>query len=323
MNFETIAANLPSDRKIEFGSVEENEEFMLRQGVNQEMRQLRKGRFQSALALRSTESAILYADRFSAACRMYLEAPPGIAGFVWLRSPDTPVLASGVNAANNKLMFIPSGTVVGLVTPDLTASESLSVPEERFNEMFAAFCPTCTPLDRFTLFEGDTRSLQALSGTLLSLIGEPGEDVYPEALSNLLAAIFGWIGDAPDNFPPEELRPHRVCRQIAKRAEEFILEHYYDNVHIEDICRATGVGVRTLQRCIREYFDVTVSEFLESVRLGSAHRELSVLNPLDTTVTRIALNNGFSHLGRFSMVYRQRYGIKPSEQLARRPGQKS
>ena len=181
MNFETIAANLPSDRKIEFGSVEENEEFMLRQGVNQEMRQLRKGRFQSALALRSTESAILYADRFSAACRMYLEAPPGIAGFVWLRSPDTPVLASGVNAANNKLMFIPSGTVVGLVTPDLTASESVTVPQERFNEMFAAFCPTCAPLDRLTLFEGDTRSLQALRGTILSLLGEPGEDVHPEA----------------------------------------------------------------------------------------------------------------------------------------------
>jgi hypothetical protein len=169
MNFETIVADLSSERIIEFGSAEENEEFLLHLGVNQEMRQLRRGSFQSALATRSTESADLYADRFSVACRMYLESPSGMVGLVWLRS----------------------------------------------------------------------------------------------------------------------------------------------------------AGVRTLQRCIRAYFDVTVTEFLESVRLATAHRELSVLNPSDTTVTCIALNNAFSHLGRFSTAYRQRYGIKPSEQLSRQPGQKS
>ena len=322
MNFETVIADLPSERIIEFGSAEENEEFMQRQGVNQEMRQLRKGSFQSALAFRSTESAELYADRFSAACRMYLEAPPGMAGLVWVRSTGAPALASGTNVANDKLIFIPSGTVVGLVTPDLTSSESITVPEERFNDMFAAFFPTCAPPERLTLFEGNARSLQALSGTLLGSLRDPAEDLHPEALSNLLAAIISWIGDAYGNLPSEEVRTHPVRRRIAERTEEFILDHYHDNVHIEDLCRVTGVGVRTLQRCIREYFDVTVTEFLESVRLASAHQKLSVLNSSDRTVTHIALDSGFSHLGRFSTAYRQRYGITPSEQLARRPGQK-
>ena len=323
MNFETIIADLPSKRIIEFGSVEENEEFMLRQGVNQEMRQLRKGSFQSALALRSTELADLYADRFSGACRMYLEAPPGIAGLVWMRSTGAPALASGADAANDKLMFIPAGTVVGLVTPDLTSSESITIPEERFNDLFATFFPTCTPPERLTLFEGNARSLQALSGTHLSLLRNPAEGLHPEALSNLLAAIFGWISDAPGSCPPEELHAQSVRRRVAERTEEFILEHHHDNVHIEDICRVTGVGVRTLQRCIREYFGVTVTEFLESARLTSAHRELSFLSSSDKTVTHIALDCGFSHLGRFSNAYRQRYGIAPSEQLARRPDQKS
>jgi len=323
MNFETIIADLPSERIIQFGCVEENEEFMLRHGVNQEMRQLRKGSFQSALALRSTESADLYADRFSAACRMYLESPPGMAGLVWLKSTGAPVLASGVDATNDKLLFVPSGNVVGLVTPDLTGSESLTIPVERFNDMFAAFCPNCVPPERVTLFEGNTRSLRALSSTHLSLLGNPAEDLPPEALSSLLAAIFGWIGDAPGSCPPEELHAQSACRRIANQTEEFILEHHHDNVHIEDICRATGVGVRTLQRCVREYFDVTVTEFLGSVRLASAHRELSVLHSSDKTVTHIALDSGFSHLGRFSSAYRQRYGISPSEQLARWPDQKS
>ena len=323
MNFASIIADLPSEGTIEFGSVEENEEFMLRQGVNQEMRQLRKGSFKSAVAVRSTESADLYADRFSAACRMYLECPPGYIGLVWLKSTTAPVLASGAEVTGDKLLFVPSGAVVGLVTPDLTGSESMTIQTKQFHDSLAAFCPTCTAPERITLMEGDASRLQALSGTLLSLLRFPAENVPPEALSNLLAAIFGWIGDAHGGRPPEELRSQSARRRIAQRTEAFILAHYHDNLHIEDICHATGVGVRTLQRCIREYFDVTVTEFLESVRLASAHKELSVLNPLDTTVTHIALNSGFGHLGRFATAYRQRYGFKPSEQLARRPGQKS
>jgi len=323
MNFATIIADLPSERTIEFGSVEENEEFMLRHGVNQEMRQLRKGPFQSALALRSTESADLYADRFSAACRMYLEAPPDKVGLVWLRSPVAPVLASGVDVAGDKLVFVPSGSVVGLVTPDLACSESIAIPTEQFNSLFSELYPLYTPPEQLAIIEGDEKILQILRGKLLSLLRGPAEGVCPEAISSLLSMIFSWIGDAPGSCPPEELNAQSTRRRVAKRAEEFILVHYHDNVHIEDICRATGVGVRTLQRCVREYFDVTLTEFLESVRLSSAHRELSALNPSDTTVTYIALDSGFSHLGRFSEAYRQRYGIAPSEELAHRPGQKS
>jgi AraC-like DNA-binding protein len=322
MNFETIIADLPSERIIEFSSAEENEEFMVRQGVSQEMRQLRRGPFHSALAFRGTESADLYADRFSSACRMYLEAPPGKVGLIWMRSPVAPVLASGVDVAGNKLVFIPSGTVAGLVTPDLMSAESMTVPVEQFYDMFAALCPSCTAPEQLSVIDGDEKVLQTLRGSFLSLLRDPAKGLHPEALSNLLAAIFGWISDAPGSCPPEELPSQPARRHIAERTEEFILDHYNDNVHIEDLCRVTGAGVRTLQRCIREYFDVTVTEFLESVRLTSAHRELSVLSSSDKTVTHIALDSGFSHLGRFSNAYRQRYGIAPSEQLARRPDQK-
>jgi AraC-like DNA-binding protein len=68
---------------------------------------------------------------------------------------------------------------------------------------------------------------------------------------------------------------------------------------------------------------MTLTELLESVRMEAAHRDLSRLNPEESTVTRVALDNGFSHLGRFSVAHHQRYGAKPSEVLARRSGQKS
>ena len=124
-------------------------------------------------------------------------------------------------------------------------------------------------------------------------------------------------------WPPDKLRVQSANRRIAKQAEEFICEHYHDAVHLEDICRETGVGLRYLQRSIRAYFDVTLTELLESVRMEAAHRDLSKLRLEESTVTQVALDNGFTHLGRFSVAFHQRFGEKPSERLARRSGQKS
>lgn len=323
MNYEAFASDLPPERTITFRSAEENEEALLRMGVNQKMRQLRRGPFRSDLVERVTQTAGLFADRFSTACRMYLEPPRGMVGLLWLRSAAGPLLASGVDAANDKLLFLPKNTVVGLVLPDLAGSEAVGIPEDRFNEMLAAFCPECEPLERVSLIEGDTASLRTLSKTVLRLLREPGEDLHPERLSNLLAATFSWIDEATGRWQPEKLRVQSVHRRIARQTEEFIYEHYHDEVNLEDICRETGVGLRCLQRAIRAYFDVTITELLESVRMEAAHRDLSTLRLEESTVTQVALDNGFSHLGRFSVAFHQRFGEKPSELLARRSGQKS
>jgi len=240
-----------------------------------------------------------------------------------MRTPGSPALASGVDAANDKLIFVPPGSVVSLVIPDLTSSESITVSEKHFMDQFTALCRYCSPPEHVTLFEGDAGTLRSLSSKVLSLLNAPGEGIHPEEISKLWVDAFSWIGRASEHIPHEEIRTQHVARHVARQAEEYILENYHSNVHVGDICKVTGVGLRTLQRCVRQYFNVTVTEFLESTRLASAHQELSDLNPSETTVTRVALDSGFSHLGRFSSLYRQRYGVNPSEQLARRPGQKS
>ena len=48
--------------------------------------------------------------------------------------------------------------------------------------------------------------------------------------------------------------------QVAKLAQEFIEEHHGEAIRMEDLCRETGFGVRTVQRCFREYFDLTIGD---------------------------------------------------------------
>ena len=52
-------------------------------------------------------------------------------------------------------------------------------------------------------------------------------------------------------------------------------------------------------------------------RLERTHAQLLAADPAVSSVTEIALNNGFSHLSRFSAAYRRRFAEYPSETLRR------
>jgi transcriptional regulator GlxA family with amidase domain len=129
--------------------------------------------------------------------------------------------------------------------------------------------------------------------------------------------LIAWLGQAASPGHPEVLRDGRARRRVAKLAQEFIEERYRESFRIEDLCRETQVGVRTLQRCFREYFGITITMYLETVRLDGARRGLLAAEPEGHSVTEIAMNHGFKHLGRFSTRYRERFGESPKQTLRR------
>jgi len=110
-----------------------------------------------------------------------------------------------------------------------------------------------------------------------------------------------------------------ACRDVAKMARAFIDGHFRGPVPMEDLCRATGAGVRTVQRCFKRRFGVSVTSYLKTVRLDAAHHDLIAAHPSRDSVTTIALRNGCSHLGRFSSEFRERFGQLPSETLRSEP----
>ncbi len=113
----------------------------------------------------------------------------------------------------------------------------------------------------------------------------------------------------------------RIC--IAKLAQEYIEVYYNETICMEDLCRVTGVGLRTLQRYFKEYFDLSIAEYIKTARLNSAHRELTKARASERTVTHIALQNGFNHLGRFSIEFYKRFGQSPRDALAMQAGHKT
>ena len=149
------------------------------------------------------------------------------------------------------------------------------------------------------------------------------EDPRRQRRDSLVAEAIAWMGDSSAHSPPGRVVVNGARRRVAKRAQEFLEEHHRDRVAVEDLCRAAGVGIRTLQRCFREYFHLTITDYLKVLRLNAARRELAAAEPGQVSVTTVAMRHGFSHFGRFSLEFRDRFGESPREALARGLGRTS
>jgi len=106
---------------------------------------------------------------------------------------------------------------------------------------------------------------------------------------------------------------------MVRRAEEFLAANAAEPITISDVVAACGCSRRTLFSAFRKYRGYTPMQFLTESRLRCAHAALRSPTAEDT-VGRIATKYGFSNIGRFSVLYRERYGESPSLTLRRAIG---
>ncbi len=320
MNYREFASDLPRHRTTTFTSVEENEEAMRRQGVEERHRQLGSGKIRIDLAVLETDEALLVSDRFSTSMVMTLKSRVGMVGFIFPRTANGQFLASGHDLGNDKLLVIPPGSVADVVIPGLAGTDSIAVSEARFAALAHALCrsPRFRHPHEVSPIEGDTERLHALRQAVVDLNARPELDPLGERVANVAARTMAWIGDALRGGQPNRLRSARARHRVAKLARSFIEENYRNAIRLEDLCTVTGVEIRTLQRCFREYFALTTTDYVKMVRLEAACRHLAAADPAHASVTQIALEHGFAHLGRFSIVYRERFGESPKETLRNR-----
>jgi AraC-like DNA-binding protein len=110
-------------------------------------------------------------------------------------------------------------------------------------------------------------------------------------------------------------RPGDLALERARNLEAWIDAHLGEPITMGTLCRIAGVGERCLQKSFLYRRGVSPMRFVAERRLLAAHHWLARASPA-ATVTEAGLRHGFSHLGRFSVAYRQALGELPSQTLA-------
>lgn len=117
----------------------------------------------------------------------------------------------------------------------------------------------------------------------------------------------------------EGLRDDRVLPAAwlrVRMAEESMRAHSDEPMSMAMVAREVGVGLRSLQLAFLQVRAMGPRDVLLQMRLERARDRLRSAGRSDT-VTSIALECRFAHLGRFPAAYRIAFGELPTETLAR------
>ena len=120
----------------------------------------------------------------------------------------------------------------------------------------------------------------------------------PRALKERFQSL---TGDYRGQIPP----------RLVWVAEVFLDAQTGESTSISDLLAICGCSRTVLFEAFRRYRNYTPMQFLTDKRMQKARRLL--LSGSDQTVTSVAHDCGFRHLGRFAGDYRARFGETPSE----------
>jgi AraC-like DNA-binding protein len=161
------------------------------------------------------------------------------------------------------------------------------------------------------LVAGERRAMLTAASELV-LATEPGTDDRRRASAEgrFIERMVGlMLRDAATG------RPGELALERARNLEAWIDSNLGEPITMGTLCRIAGVGERCLQRSFLYRRGISPMRFVAERRLLAAHRWLSDAAHAGT-VTEAGLRFGFSHLGRFSVAYRQAIGESPSQTRA-------
>ncbi|TYC65529.1 AraC family transcriptional regulator [Stappia sp. BW2] len=108
----------------------------------------------------------------------------------------------------------------------------------------------------------------------------------------------------------------RSDRRATPREIRISLEYIHANlgepITLADIAHAARMNVRTLQKGFKRICGQSPMQVLRNARLDTAHYMLAARRD-PPSVSEAAYSCGFSHLGRFSYYYKERFGHLPSD----------
>jgi len=216
-------------------------------------------------------------------------------------------------------------------------------PDREADLVFPGRCLYCAVYIRPDIFEACTQALDRLDldakflATNYVYMPEsfPSLRVYLEQLYELLIQQSPLL-QKPDfqqiilaDFLPlfitalPDQKEHKISvkffrrSRLVKQADEYLRSHLDQPLTLTDLCEALGTSSRALCYGFQEIFGMSPMAYLKTLRLQSVFRALKTPRSSPKTVTEVATQFGFYHLGFFARDYRQMFDELPSETLKR------
>ncbi|GAB2825635.1 AraC family transcriptional regulator [Alpinimonas psychrophila] len=185
---------------------------------------------------------------------------------------------------------------------------------------------------------------RSLANPMLLSMAEPLKMAAPELMTSIWSSVIGQVDASPAGQPDamleqglsgilmssiltglspyisDVLEPKTkfLGPRYVAAAKVYLEEHFAEDISIEAVASAVGISARQLTAAFQEHIGKSPVQLLREIRLEKVRGRIEASHlPGITTVSSIAMASGFSHLGRFSAHYAEKYQEQPSETLKR------
>jgi AraC-like DNA-binding protein len=119
------------------------------------------------------------------------------------------------------------------------------------------------------------------------------------------------------SLPPDNCGYLPSALKLVRNVEDCLEAAGDRPLHLSEVCFALRASRRSLHRAFHEVYGIGPVTFLRRKRLCAVHTILKSSAPGTKTVAGVALEQGFTELGRFSQNYHVMFGEYPSQTLKR------
>lgn len=213
--------------------------------------------------------------------------------------PDLPLLLNWDSYCTQVIVKIPATLLHGLHHDGREDSELSKgiVPIDLRSHAGRAIVDLVSYLAHSAAAHGDA--------SVPSRLAASAQALFAVQMIEILSAEPGRAAEAARSAGSRKREPRLLSAALA-----LIERRLRENIRLDHLCRELGVSRHTLCDEFKNGMATSPMAYIKECRLAEARSELLHASP-DVTVTDIAYRWGFSNLGRFASLYRERYGEPP------------
>ena len=302
--------------QAQFSSMDEYLDATAGLGWDQKFRQLDRITGPASIKLAASNKTQLICVQYSNRTHQRITPPRDCINFGILAENQAPLILGAREVQAESLMHFGTNSGLDAVTQAEFHGYTLSFSKDHLMEMAERheLAPSLTRLGFSTGANeiGATRTReirQLIKETMIFAAHPQSTPTVLEAMESTLPLLIlqSWYNTKD---PRVEHLSNR-SRALSK-ALDYINSHPKQAVSVEQLCLLSASSISTLERAFKEQFGVLPKRYLVAARLSGVRRAL--LDANDTrSITDIAFDWSFWHMGKFAHDYKNMFGQLPSQ----------
>jgi AraC family ethanolamine operon transcriptional activator len=250
-------------------------------------------------------------------------APRGMFAVAVCEVALTPPIFQGHRMTASQVITMHPGSDAVLRSPEHTGVSSVSIPAERLDRaLLAQSNHSLGELDRkaraWEFSEARARTIHSQVRQIIEAVALSGTNVSARKViekfeDSLTHTVARGLLEGSTVEAATLARSNRT--RYVRSACEFVEAHLREGIDLEMLALASGASLRTLEYAFADVLNMGLHEYIKGRRLNAARWELIRGQYGAGSVSRVALDYGFSHLSLFAKSYGELFGELPSQTL--------